>query len=1085
MGVYIVLQRYCQWVLGILCLVACSLSPSTGAAESFARPALTRVDVPDIESIGGIFAIAQDPQGYLWFGGKNGLRRYDGYRVERFRHNPDDSDSLSNNDISDLFVDSKGRLWIAMLSGGGMDRYDFVSQKFIHYRHDPHNPHSIGAKNVYAFAEDAEGDLWFATHENGLNRLEHSTGLIHRYPKQMLGLNEDSVRDLAIDRFGNIWAATANGGLHRINFKRNEFYHYVHDPNDPSSISDNQLFRVHIDRYDNVWVGTLKGGLNRFDRNTGAFTRFQHDVKKAASLGSGMVWDIAEDSVGDIWVATGNGALNRFNKWQNQFDRFYPDEYSPSALAGTVIRLFLDSAGDFWMGTYNNRLNRLTERGAQFEVLRHSPNVPQSLLSSGILALVQDPSGKIWVASDKGLSLYDRRAGTYQHFSHDPERVGSLPKAPIRALAVEGNGRLWIGTNGQGVWTKEPGATFFQQPLAKDGSALNDDKIWSLMTGKNERIWIGTQQGGLNWFDTKEQSFGAYQYSEANSNSLSNEYVWNSLEDSKGRLWVATQLGLSLRTDAVGTFKNYKAKEQVDGWLSDSSIHALTEDAEGNLWVGTTSGLNYFNIEQQTFEVFRVTEGLADDSISAIVLDELGYVWVATQHGISRLDPNTKALRNYDTRHGIASNSNPRHSTAIRLSGGELLFGSVAGITVINPFAIRDNLFVPPVVLTDFYVNNKKEFVGGSVLNRPIDFTDKVTLNYEQNVFSIEFAALNFLVPEQNQYQYKLSGFDRNWQISDARTRRATYTNLNPGRYTFLVKGANNEGVWNDVPKQLQVWIRPPWWGSGPAYLCYAIIAVAGLYLLFRIQQQRVHATERLNRKLTELDKLKDQFLKNLSHDLRTPLNTIIGLCENVLDGGVGQLSDKTFQHVKIIGDNGQKLIRLVDDMLDFTVANQETAALNCRYIDIETVIDRSVHWFQPYAEDKDLKLYQTITHDLPQIWADSNRIQQILFYLIDNAIKYTRHGYVEVVAFSDAVNLTIQIADTGIGISDEQLATLFDGNLWPGGERGNGGNGIGLSRAKQLVQLHHGQLLVESKPFKGSVFTVIVPIFPVTETAS
>lgn len=1041
------------------------------------RVSFNRLSIPGVESLGGIFAMAQDADGFIWFGGKNGLRRFDGYRVESFRHDAADPYSLANNDISTLFMDSRGQLWIGMLSGGGLDRYDSETGRFIHYQHQPSNPFSLGDNDVYALAEDLEGDLWIATHAGGLNRLEQSTGRVHRYPKEVSGLQESSVSDIAFDRFGTLWVATHRHGLHRMHFKRNEFYHYVHDPNDPDSLSDNQLYRLYIDQYDNLWVGTLAGGINRFNRDKTQFTRFQHRSQDAHSIGAGMVWAIAEDGWGQLWVATGNGALNRFDKWQNQFERFYADEYAPSALSGTVISMLADSAGDFWLGTYDTHLNRLSQRGPQFEVLRHSPENSNSVLSSSITALAQGADDRIWIASEKGLSHYHRDTGNYTHFVSREGRSNSLPSSPIRAMVVGQDKRLWLGTNGQGLWYKDADSQDFYPLQITQGESLDQAKIWSVNLVGDGSLWVGTQNLGLCRVDIRHLHTGCYTRQADDPDSLANAFVWGAYEDKGGRLWVATQSGLSLMTDQNnGKFINYHSQNST---LSGSSVHAVAEDNHGDIWIGTTTGLNRYDSVTQSFEVFGVQDGLADDSISAIVVDEFDTLWLTTLAGISRFDPVTKHFDNYDTRHGTASNTSALHNMAIVLHNGEMAFGSSNGLTFINPKTIRKNLFVPPVVLTDFYVNNQRQVVGSGILSKTINSINRIELQPEQNSFAIEFSALNFLVADQNHYQYKLVGFDDAWRNISAKQRRATYTNLDAGDYTFLVKGANNEGIWSDKVKQVHIRVLPKWWLNWPAYTVYTLVIFALLYGVWCNQLRRMAATQMLNRRLRDLDHIKDQFLTNISQELRTPLNSIIGLADNMLDGGAGEMSLVAQQQLQIIDESGQKLMRMVDDMLDFTQLSRDDVSLQCRDMDAQNVVERSVTWFRPIAEKKGLKLYYTLDNELPMIWADTNRIQQILFYLIDNAIKFTRHGYIEVILSSDRDYVYIQVADTGLGISQEHLETIFR-SFEHGASQGRDasfGLGLGLSRVKQLVELHGGKILVESKPQKGSVFTVKLPV--------
>ncbi len=1045
-------------------------------SEPQSQPQFSLVDIEGLDSLGGFFAIAQDANGFLWFGGKNGLQRFDGYRTVTYRHDPKNPASLASNDISDILVDKQGRLWVAMLSGGGLDRYDFASDQFIHFQHRPDDPFSISDNDVYALAEDQSGDLWLATHGGGLNRLEVSSGRFYGYTDQINAAQAEGVRDLKFDRSGTLWAATRKDGLYSLNFVSNEFRHYVHVAEEPTSLSDNQLYRLYLDQYDNVWVGTLAGGVNRFDRKKGEFTRFTHRAEDPNSLGEGMVWDIAEDSYGSLWVATGNGALNRFNKWQNQFDRFYPDEYAPNALKGTVIRMLSDGAGDFWLGTYDSRLHRMTERGPQFEILRHSPSNPNSLLSSRISALTADALGALWVASDEGLSYYQPNDNLFSHYRHTDGDRSSLPAAPIRAMTVGDDMRLWIGTNGEGLWLKSPNSHNFEPYQSDDQYPFQGDRIWALRFTSDKRLWVGTQKKGLCQIGRAGEFMGCYGYDKSDPASLPNDFVWHMIEGQHGRLWVATQSGLAVMDlSNPGDFKHYTPDNSS---LSNSAVHALAEDAEGNIWIGTASGLNRLNPNNDHIDSYQVTDGLLDDYISAIVIDGSGYVWLTTLRGLARYSPQQKIFQNYDKRHGVASNTALRHHAALRLPSDELVFGSADGLTLINPQLIRPNITVPPVVLTALHVNNNQVKIGSKILPIAINALSTLVLTQRQNSFAIEFAALNYLLPEQNRYQYKLVGFDDDWHTSSADKRLATYTNLDSGHYTFLVMGANNEGLWNEIPKQLNIEIQPTWWRTWVAYLVYLALLALLLYVIWQGQKRRLESAEMLATRLHEVDQFKDQFLANISHRLRNPLNAIIGLAENMMDGGAGELSSVALQQLQIIDDNGQKLVRMVDDILDFSELNRDEIVLHCRMLDVQSIAERSVDWFTKKAEAKDLKLYYNLQNELPMIWADPNRVQQMLFYLLDNAIKFTAHGYIELTLSSNRQWVTIKVADTGIGISSQHLDAVFRGFEQIKNNHGikHSGLGIGLSRVKHLVHLHSGTIDVESKPQKGSVFTIQLP---------
>lgn len=1052
--------------LSILLLLALGMG-SVQAAGFLDQPAFSRVAVPEVETLGGVFAMAQDSRGFMWFAGKNGLARYDGYRVDLYRHDPDDPTSLSSNDIHDLWVDRRGQLWIATLSGGGLNRFDFTTGTFVRYVGDPENPHDMDTRDVYALAEDSHGGMWLATHDRGVLRQHLMTGKFMQVP-QLAGL---SVRDLAIDRLDYIWVATADHGLYRLHTTRPE----VEVFRAATGLSDDRLFRVYVDAYDNVWIGTLEGGLNRFDRATGRFTHYRHGPQNPDSLGAGVVWDIREDSAGDLWVATGDGALNRFDKWRNRFERFYPEEYSPRAISGPVVSLFLDTAGDLWLGTYHSALHRYTERGPQFQVLRHKPGVKDSLLSSSIMALAEDAEGWIWAASDRGLSRFQMTTGHFEHWLPDATGAG-LPLAPLRSLAAAED-RLWLGTAGQGVWWWKDGE-FGHLPEG----LLQDDRVWALLPQSGGRLWMGTQSGGLTLFDPQGGTATTYRADPSRADSLSHDFVWTLLQDKAGHLWVGTQRGLNRLDSASGNFVQYLHVPGDPQSLSDNSVRALAEGPGGEIWVGTAAGLNRLEVKSGRFEVFRRRDGLADDHVTGLVVDESGLLWATTQRGLSRYDAAENRFRNFDVRHGVAGNAHPRKSSALRSAGGHLFFGGASGITALNPHGVKDNVHEAQVQLTGLWVNNQR-VIGPPLLAAPLELTHRLILGHHQNVFTLEFAALNFLVPEQNRYAYRLEGFDDDWRITDSGNRRVSYTNLPPGHYQFQVRSANNDGLWSRHTAQLHIHIQPPWWRTFPTYGAVVLaLCLLGYMLLQRWRRLRLRRLANA-RRMREMDHMKRHFLDHIGREMRSPLDAIAGLVAGLLRPDEEDLSRRAHQQLAVVQQQTVRLMQLARELEDFTGAESAESQLPGRPLELAPVLDTTLSWFRSAAERKSLQLIRNLPDDLPQVVANSVSLQQILYCLLDNAITHTRDGYVEVSAVhlpeveeNGRSMVLVQVTDTGAGMTAAQVAGLWR-KLEQRRRHLQGAEiGLDLLRARDLVRQQGGDLSVRSEPQQGSTFAFTLP---------
>lgn len=1054
-------------------------SPALQAEQGF-----TRLPADDVRSLGGVFVITQDQQGFIWLGGKNGLRRYDGYQFREFRHDLSDAASLASNDVSDLLVDSEGRLWIGLLSGGGLNRFDFDSETFVDYPLHPDDRRLYAHLNVYNMAEDDQGNLWLATHGNGVVKLDHATGRFSRYDSEIPGLQDNSVQDLAIDRHGGIWAATMNDGLYWFDPETGATRHYSVNRAQPElGPAGNQLFRVYIDRFDNVWVGTKFNGLSRFEAKSRTFIHFRHDPTDPGSIGSGMIWDIHEESSGTLWVATRGGALNHFDKWTHQFRRYYPEEYQSTGLSGPVVSLFSDTTGDMWLGTYNSEVNRIIRRLPQFAVLQHDPtDLAAGLPANTVDFLFEDSKRDIWIGSERGLTRTSAAPSSFSHYYRRPRSEDPLPHAAIKSMVEMPDGTYWLGTLGEGLFSMTqtggqrgcpgPGTACQTAITLQPLEQIQANHIWSLYRDREDAIWVGTQQQGLFRYQPDSQSLTQYLPDPDKPGSISHEYIWDVLEDSQGRLWVATQEGLNRLDRTTGLFINYT---QAQHGFSNNSIRALAEDRDGWIWLGTTAGANRFRPETGETVVYRIVDGLPDDSITAVVVDDAGFVWLATQKGLSRFDPATRTFAHYDERHGIAGNAHPRKASAIVVYTGELWFGSTGGITAIHPERIRRNQVIPPVVLTDLQLAGRSVNVDpGGPLQTAISRTASLRLPYPNPVFSVEFAALDYVVPAQNQYTYRLVGFDEAWHLTSARHRLATYTNLSPGHYTLQVKGSNNEGVWNQQPTQLNIYIMPPWWRTSWAYIGYLMLLVSIVWYWWYLQNQRMMLERNARQRAQQADQFKDHMIANLSRELNAPLAVINGITENLMSGGGGEINAKTRENIELIHVQSARLNGVVRDLLEFG-GDPQFVVLNRGTVYLDSVIESVMEHFQSQAELQGLRLYSNLNGGLVPIQADDLRLRQILVKLISNALRFTGQGYIEVNARREAEWLIVSVKDTGTGLDQKQIE-----RLWGSKRAATGGDpvsGLTMPAIRHIVQMHGGDMSVESVVHEGTTVSFTLPV--------
>ncbi|MFT4928443.1 MAG: signal transduction histidine kinase/ligand-binding sensor domain-containing protein [Phenylobacterium sp.] len=1096
-------------IITLLLLFAVFISFVTQAAP------VTRFDRVSIElglSQVTVLSIVQDYKGFLWFGTQDGLNRYDGYNFKVFRHNPDDPHSISDNDILNLTVDSAGSLWIG--TDNGLNRYDANTERFSQFKHNSAAPNSLSHNSVWAIVEQSAGVYWIGTNGGGLNRFNSATGLFKHYQHQAndpASLSSNHIRALYKDSKGSLWLGTLDKGLNRFNPQQQTFDRFAHNPSDPHSLSDNFVRAITEDNQGALWLATANG-LNRLNldaqRSQAKFTRYSQQDTEPNSLSHHDILSLFKDSNGVLWIGTDGGGLNRYNAHSEDFSHFEYQEENLSSLGGNrILSMHEDNQGGLWFGTRRAGLSKITPQRQHFGHFKHQRSDPASLSHSAIWSIYQDLSNTLWVGTEHGLNRNRPTADNsdsfdFEHFNPQPSNPESLSHDRVQAIKHDSHGNLWVGTFGGGLNRYEPNSAkqsfthFKYQP--SDPNSLRYNHVTTLFEDSKKNLWVGTSGGGLNRYNPQTQNFLRF--------DLNHGYVICLIEDDNGTLWVGTNGGLyrfdsdDLNDNTNKHFPAYQHQPSQPNSLSHNNVQSLYQDSQGSLWIGTSGGLNKFDIQSQTFTHYKEENGLANDSIYGILADDQGLLWLSTNKGIARFNPLTEQFKHYDVNDGLQSDEF-NQGAHFKSGDGELFFGGINGLNRFFPADIKDDKQPPQVVFTDFLLVNRSVPVNASgdvataqsefSLSKSIDNIDNLTLTYEQNLVAFEFAGLHFTNPMKNQYAYKLEGQDKDWIYTDAKNRRATYTNLAAGDYTLRIKASNKDGYWTEPGqgRTLKITMLPPPWKTWWAYWLY-VAALTALLLLIRftfvqqrniLTQQQKHQDEQiLNQQLKQVDKLKDEFLANTSHELRTPLNGIIGLAESLIDGIAGPQSPAGLRNLGMIVSSGRRLSNLVNDVLDFSKLKNRNLVLNTKAVDIYSMVEVVLTLSQPLVGHKPLTLINGVDKKLPAVHADEDRLAQIFHNLVGNAIKFTDAGQVTVAAVKITEGeIQISVSDTGIGIEQLNLATIFDSfeQLEGHTERQYSGTGLGLSVSKQLVALHGGTLVVESEMGSGSTFSFMLAV--------
>jgi len=798
----------------------------------------TRLSTEDGLSQTMVWQIVQDDQGFMWFGSQYGLNRYDGYKFKVFKHERGVINSLSGVYIWSLFKDRSGTLWVGC--DEFLEKFDPVTETFTHYRIDAAGSQgeTVPVTNI---SQDHMGMLWLGT-RRGLYRFDPSTGRIICYrhdPNNPFSLSSDEIRTTGEDREGTFWVGTHEG---LDAFDRDTGKVTLHVPLE--NLASTSFYE---DRFGVFWIFQITGGgLAVFDRKTNTVTRYSfHKGHLSDALLTGVM-TVLEDRDGTLWFGTYGDGLVKFDREGRKFIRYRNDPANPDSLGeDNVITLFQDREGDIWTGMFMMAPNRFSTRPPLFEKFKHEPGNPNSLSGTMVNGIYEDREGILWISTIDALNRIDRKTGQYAFYRTAGPGVSPRPIA----IVEDRSGFLWLGSDSHGLTRFDPktGAleTFRHSPT--DRFSLSNNIVNRLLIDHTGTLWATTFDG-LDRFDPATSHFTVYKPDKQNGALIDIEIK----EDRQGALWVGTHSsGLQRFNPTTGQFTVYQHNANDPGSLSNNRVNSVHFDHSGTIWVGTQDGLDKFDPKTGRFKTYYEQDGLSGNVVSCILEDERGNLWMSTNNGLSQFDPSKRTFRNYSTADGLPGADLTGWGACFKSSSGEMFFGGFSGGMAFHPDKVVDSPYIPPVVLTEFRLLDRPVTVGAhSPLSKSIGYTSALSLSHDEYVFSLEFSALSYFNPATNRYRYKLEGLDRHWHEVGSNQRSVTYTTLPATTYTFRVQGATSRGAWSEPGLALALKILPPWWNT---WSFRASCVAAFLGLLWALHRYRLHEiAQQFNARLDE-----------------------------------------------------------------------------------------------------------------------------------------------------------------------------------------------------------------------------------------
>jgi len=1066
------------------------------ASSAYGQPVqFSHYKVSDGLTQSEILSVFQDSEGYMWIGTQNGLNQFDGYTFEPFFYDPNDTTTLSNSWIFDITEDRNGFLWIGTKEG--LNRYNKKEGRFSRIRLPDQDE---GEEDKYIYGLAADETSLYVNRSPSFSIIDIESGEIQSYRNTLEsgGALYDKGFPVLRHNNGDIWIGSANG-LCVFDQQDKEFTYFPEGETDTREVSEGHITSLLEYGNGQVLVGT-ENGLYIYSSGMEPVARYSHDPDDPVSLSHNYIQTILMDHSGGIWIGTDGGGLNRtpgipmkgtpaFSHYRNLADN--------SNFVGhdIVLSLFEDRSHNLWIGTLAG-LDRTDLKKRSIRTYRKSDDPYNIDLSDNVIASVfEDDEGRLWIGTwGKGLNILDRSTGKVIYYQAELDGERHIPENHVHVIFKDSRSRIWIGTrNGVSILDSAikrfvPVEEYFE---AAAFNYFRNNRVYCMIECSDGTFWFGTGNG-ICILDTESGERRLLREDGGDPLAISSNLVYSLLEDSDREIWIATSEGLDRYDPERGEISHYVNEPGNPNSINGSYTVSLCEDRSGQIWIGTNTGLSVFNKEDSTFKGFTSEDGLPSNLVYDIILDGNGNLWFSTGAGLAMKHPDEASPEPFfvvDRLIGREFNI----KAVFRSESGEMFFGAIDGLVSFHPDSLTENSFIPPIRITSF----EKENSG--IRERLNPNTDQIDLTHRDYSFTIEFSALDFTDPSRNRYSYKMEGISDQWM--DIGTRRfVPFTNLPQGTYTFMVKGTNNDGIWNPSGTSLKIVIHPPWWRSRYAYAAYLILVIVMVVLIIRWRErnllrekkileekisERTAEIEQKNRsleqqtdKLNELNAMKDAFFSILAHDLKNPFASLYSLSE-LAAKNYGEMDDEEKQTVlSKINKSTELIYNLLDNLLTWSRSQKGEIDYQPEEFSLANLVELNINLHQVPAEKKEIRFLSVIPAEI-KAYGDREMISTVLRNLIGNAVKYSYSGgTIEVKASEKEGIVKVLVRDGGVGLARENAEKIFriDSKYRSHGTSGEKGTGLGLIICKDFVERNQGRIWCESEEGKGSEFYFTIP---------